>query len=173
MDATLTALGISFFSLLVAGLSLGWNIYRDVVLKPRLRVRFQVSTLVHPAMESRTYLDVSATNHGPGRVTCNMIHVKTASLWRTLTRRIKHGVIVGDWTNPMSAKLPKVLEVGDRATFLIPYDKDCFLSGETTHIGVLDSFGRTHWAGRRNVEEARAVYQKDFGQRKRNDRRVV
>ena len=125
MDATLAALGISFISLLVASLSLGWNIYRDVVLKPRMRVRFQVSTLVHPAMESRTYLDVSATNHGPGRVICNMIHFKTASLWRTLTRQVKHGVILGDWTNPLSAKVPKVLEVGERATFLIPYGKEC------------------------------------------------
>jgi hypothetical protein len=42
------ALGISFVSLVIASLSLGWNIYRDVVLKPRVRTRFQISKITGP-----------------------------------------------------------------------------------------------------------------------------
>ena len=35
MDNALIALCISIFSVLVASLSLGWNVYRDVILKPK------------------------------------------------------------------------------------------------------------------------------------------
>ena len=121
-------------SLLIAGLSLGWNVYRDIVLKPKLKVRFQVSTLFHPALPEKTYLNITGVNHGPGRVTCNMIDVKTV-IWRGLRRIVKHGVIPGDWSNPMSGSLPKTLEVGETTTLLLPYDESCFLSGDTTHIG--------------------------------------
>ncbi len=162
MDIHLTALGISFISLLIASLSLGWNIYRDVVLKPRVRAGFQVSNIVGPGVPTRTFLSLSAVNHGPGRVTCNMIHVRTAPLWRRLLRRVRHGVIIGDWTNPLSARLPRALEVGETATLLIPYDRDCFLSTGVTDVGILDSFGRSHWAPRRDLERARAQFRRDF-----------
>jgi hypothetical protein len=164
MDIQLTALTISFLSILLASLSLGWNIYRDVILKPRLRVRFQVSTVVHPALPSQTFLGLTAVNHGPGRITCNMIHVRTAPLWRSLLRAVKHGVVIGDWTNPLSGKLPKMLEVGETLTLLLPYEKRCFLSSDSTQIGILDSFGRSHWAPSHQVKEAREQYRKKFGE---------
>lgn len=163
MDIQLTALTISFVSILVAGLSLGWNIYRDVILKPRMRVRFQVSTIVHPALPSQTFLGLTTVNHGPGRITCNMIHVKTAPLWRRVLRSVKQGVIIGDWTNPLRGKLPKTLEVGETLTLLLPYEKRCFLSSDSTHIGIIDTFGRTHWAPRSQVKDARQQYVKKFG----------
>src|SRR6266850_3285487 len=127
MDRNTTALVVSAASLLISGLSLGWNIYREIALKARLRVSFQVSTMVHPALPTQRYLDLSIVNHGPGRVTCDIIVVKTSSLWRKLRRTVSHGVILGDWTNPLSAKLPKTLEIGERMTLLLPYEKRCFL----------------------------------------------
>jgi hypothetical protein len=167
MDANLTAIAISFVSLLFAGLSLGWNIYRDVILKPKMKVRFQISTIVTaggPAIPRPSFLNITAVNHGPGRVTCNMIHVRTAPLWRRLLRKIKHGVIIGDWTNPLSGKLPATLEVGQTLNLFLPYDKECFLASEVTHVAITDSFGRSHWAPRRDLDSARKLYHKEFGQ---------
>lgn len=163
MDATLTALTISFISLLLAGLSLGWNVYRDVVLKPRLRVRVQISAIVQPDLPSQTFLSITAVNHGPGRVTCSTIHAKTAPLWRRILRKVKHAAIIGDWTNPLSGKLPKALEVGEALTLLLPYEARCFLKDDFTHIGILDSFGRSHWAPCDQLEAARQRYEKKFG----------
>jgi hypothetical protein len=167
MDAHLTALGISFVAVIIAAFSLGWNIYRDVVLKPRLRVHFQVSTLVtpgQPQIPKRTFLDITSVNHGPGRIVCSMIHARLkTSIWRRLRRKPRQGVIPGDWTNPISGKLPSTLEVGQKLVLLLPYQQDCFLKeADVTKIGVLDTFGRTHWAPRQNLYYAQRQYQKDF-----------
>jgi len=59
---------VSGLSFLMAGLSLGWNIYRDVILKPRLKIVFGVFSLVGRGVQKQTYLMVKATNHGPGAI---------------------------------------------------------------------------------------------------------
>lgn len=176
MDANLTAIGISFFSLLLAGLSLGWNIYRDVILKPKLKVCFQISTIVtvgRPGSPTPTFLSITGVNHGPGRLTCNMLHVRTAPLWRRLLRMVKHGVIPGDWSNPLSGKLPSSVDVGQTLTLLLPYDRESFLGSAMTHIGILDSFGRTHWAPRKQLDLAREQFRKDFGQHEPSSKPVA
>ena len=43
---TWTPIAISLVSLLLAGVALGWNVYRDIVLKARVRVRFGVYRVV-------------------------------------------------------------------------------------------------------------------------------
>ncbi len=166
MDIHLTALGISFLAVVIAAFSLGWNVYRDVILKPNLRVHFQVSTIVtpgHPEIPQRTFLDITSVNHGPGQIVCSMIHVRLkTSLWRRLRRKPRQGVIPGVWTNPISGKLPSTLDVGQKLVLLLPYERDCFLSTDVTKVGILDTFGRTHWAPSRNLNDARQEYRKDF-----------
>ncbi len=79
------AILISIFSLMLAMLSLGWNIYRDVILKPRLKIRYELKTLVRPGSSSReNYIVLSATNYGPGKIRCDMIHFKNQTLLNTL-----------------------------------------------------------------------------------------
>jgi len=43
---------------------------------------------------------------------------------------------------------------------LIRYKRDCFLKGDSTHIGLSDSFGRIHWASKKDVKKARQAFQK-------------
>jgi len=40
------ALFISFGSLLIAAISLGWNVYRDVIRNPKLVVRLMVGAII-------------------------------------------------------------------------------------------------------------------------------
>ncbi len=63
------AIVISIMSVMIAGLSLGWNIYRDIVLKAKVKVSFGIVMLVSRGGSARPeYVNVTATNFGPGSV---------------------------------------------------------------------------------------------------------
>ncbi len=157
------ATGISLFALLVSAISLGWNIYRDVILKARVKVRFSLSSLYNEKFKKpMDFLVLTATNFGPGRITLNMITLMEAPLWRRLLRCQKTAVMIYDYENPFSTRLPIKIEVGDKAELLIRWEKECFLGKPTTHIGLSDSFGRVHWAPAADVRKARAEYRNEF-----------
>src|SRR5690349_10687798 len=118
-------IGISLLSFCLASFSLGWNIYRDVILKARVRVRFAIVSLVSPGRsvgESERFLKIGVTNRGPGKVRIHMITGRVAPLWRRLFRRVHHFVILNDYTNPLNPQLPLMLEVGEEATLLLRYN---------------------------------------------------
>lgn len=164
MDRNDIAIVVSVMSLSVAALSLGWNIYRDVVVKAKVKVTFGVRVIIHASMPERpTFLNISLTNFGPGVVTLSMIQMKNAPLWRRLLRKTEHAIIMHDYENPLSGKLPKRLEVGERLDLLLAYSKECFLRANCTHIGVSDFFGRVHWAPRSHLRKAKQDYAKAFG----------
>lgn len=158
---------ISLISVLLAGLSIGWNIYRDVLLKPKLRVDISISSLIGPDLPAdpreTEHIAVSAVNHGPGgAIICQGLHMKDASLWRRIRRKTKHYWVIHDWKNPLSDQFPKVLQVGERINLMLPFEEKCLLKSEPTHIGIGDSFGRTHWVPRRQVKEVNANYRERF-----------
>jgi hypothetical protein len=153
---------ISFFSLAVAAFALGWHIYRDVILKPRLKVRVSVSYLLTRGLPEReTHVAVSGTNFGPGPVHCNTVVLRNAPVWRRLLRRVEYAVAFHDYQHPMSGCLPSKLEVGEGLNLLFPYKPDCFLGQRYTHVGISDSFGRAHWARRKDFKSARAAFRRD------------
>ena len=157
------ALVVSIFSVIVASLALGWNVYRDVVLKAHVDVSFAVITIIHESLPHRPqYLNLKVTNFGPGPVNISTIVAKDAPLWRRLLRKIRWAMITPDYTNPMSARLPSKIEVGDKIELLLPYDRHAFLKDGFTHIGVSDYFGRNHWAPGRQLKRAYETWRKDF-----------
>ncbi|MBN2654975.1 MAG: hypothetical protein JXR79_07705 [Nitrospirae bacterium] len=163
MPVEYIALLISIFSVLVAAFSLGWNIYRDIILKAKVKVSFAVITIIHETMPDRPqFLNIKATNFGPGPVTINMICLKESNAWRRLFRKTKYGIITSDCTDPLSSKLPAKIEVGDKIDLFLPYNKDSFLSLHFNHVGINDCFGRDHWAPRRDFKKAYAEWSKDF-----------
>jgi hypothetical protein len=94
------ALILSSSSLGVSVFVLGWNVYRDVVLKARVRVRLQLSFIAHGSYESPTKISIVATNLGPGKIICSGIHAQVAPVWRRLLRKIKYAYIMWDYTDP-------------------------------------------------------------------------
>ena len=164
MPVEYIALVVSIFSVLFAALSLGWNIYRDIILKARVDVSFSIVEIIHVSIPERpSYLNIKVTNFGPGPVSINMICVKEAQLWRRIMRKTKFGVITQDYTNAMSSKLPAKIEVGDKIELFLSYDRNCFLRGSHfTHIGVNDYYGRVHWAPKRDLTKAYSGWKKDF-----------
>jgi hypothetical protein len=157
------AIIISLISASIAGLSLGWNIYRDVILKPKLEIFFGIRSLVGPGIGGTPeYLVLTATNFGPGTTTATMIYTEETSLWKKLLRKTKHAVVIHDYKNPLSGTLPKKLEVGDKLDLLLPYNEECFLRKNWNRVGLYDIFGRFHSAKWNQIREARKRWINDF-----------
>jgi hypothetical protein len=165
--APLIALCVSILALIASSLSLGWNIYRDVVLKPRLRVTFGIKSLLRTDEDYRLsqmgppLLRLEATNHGPGAVVCCGAVARTVSFPRSLFTA-SYGFIVPDLEHPLCFKPNHRLAVGDTMQFIFPYQKECFLANMPKRIGIRDSFGRMHWAPRKDLKSALRDYQKAF-----------
>jgi hypothetical protein len=154
---------LSFFSILISGLALGWNIFRDVILKPRLKVRFSISKLAMQGVDEHpTFLRLSATNWGPGAIICNMIVYKYRPWFGFLKWNKEQGVVLYDYSNRLNEKLPKKMEVGDSMDQLLKYEANSVLSQKITHIGFVNSFGRQHFSPRKDVKEALNKFKKDF-----------
>jgi hypothetical protein len=163
MSKESVAILISIASILLASLSLGWNIYRDIILKARLKVRFMVGVLHHPNFNKPLErLIVSTTNFGPGKIKCTMLFIKDSSFWKKITHKTKLAVLIHDYTDPLSGNFPCELDIGDGRDFLLQFSEDCFLSKDWTHIGIKDSYSRIHWAPKKNVNVARQEYMKKF-----------
>lgn len=160
---SIVAIIISIVSVIIGGLALGWNIYRDVVLKPRLKVTFGVRIIIQSGVpEQLKFLILSVTNHGPGLVKINMVSIRRTSFWLKIVRKGDYAVITMLSKFPYNAKLPVKLEVGDRVDLLLDYEKNCFLKENYTHIGIRDSFGRVHWANKKDLKMAYKSYHADF-----------
>lgn len=157
---------VSIVALVVAALALGWNIYRDVVLRARVKVRLAVVQIISGsegvAASGPSYIRLLVTNLGPGPVQIDGIAGMIAPWWRRLFRGRQYFVVLQDHTNPLSTQLPRRLQVGENATVLLPHEQRSFLNGAVTHFGVSDSFGRAHYAPKRDLRESKKHHRKDF-----------
>ena len=158
MDKADVALIISALSAGIALFTLGWNIYRDIVLRPRLKITFFIGDTT-PSPDARpNFVVISGTNFGPGITTVRMVHTRKTSLWRRLRNKVINGIVL-----TQGAVLPKRLEVGESVQILFPYDKDCFLKEDWNRVGLCDTFNKTHWATPNSVKNARKKWIDNFG----------
>ena len=158
MSAGEIALLISFGSLVIAAISLGWNIYRDIVLKPTLRVRLMVGQIVHATFpENLGRVVVTITNFGPGKSEANMLLLRKTSLWQRLCRKQVLAILRPD-DDPLSGKLPAPLDVGQKVNLTFRFGPDVFLLKDFTQIGISDPFGRAYWCPRRDYRRAQISY---------------
>jgi len=149
----------SVISLAFSVFALGWNFYRDVILKPRLQVLIGVQAIVGQHGVEGTFITLSAVNFGPGVIHLNGIYLKESSVWKRLRRKVKHGFI-RDMVreNPSVWTLPCKLEVADKATFLLRLELSRFLTEAWNYVGLGDTFGRVHWASKCSLAHARKEY---------------
>jgi hypothetical protein len=140
------ALLISVVSVSLAAAALGWTIYRDVFSKPRAKVN-AVLCIVTGEQKPRHFINVTITNFGPGPLRLDALHIRYrdglwfASPWD------RHAIVLDDTRAAhLSATLPTKLDVGERASLLYTWDEKCFAELALTGVGVVDSFGRNHWA---------------------------
>lgn len=158
MSSGQVALLISFGSLIVAAISLGWNVYRDVIRKPKLAVRLLVGAIIYSREDHANRIVVTITNFGPGKTTANMLQLRKSSLWRRIFRRQRFADLIHDYTDSISGRLPAPLEVGDKVNLTFRFGPDLFLLQDFTQLGISDSFNRVYWCKRSNYHEAQRNY---------------
>lgn len=163
MTAGEIAISISICSVFLSAISLGWNIYRDVILKAKVKATIGICQIVQQGLSpSPTVISTRATNHGPGPVQLEIVNIKDTSLLKKIFKKEKFGVVLHDWQNPLSGRLPHKLEVGESISMHFPYDEDCMLKKGWSHIGISDSFDRVHWANSKLVKFANRKWKEDF-----------
>jgi hypothetical protein len=160
-DIALLALVVSAFSLLVSGASFGWSVYKEVALRGRVKVYLSVGTILGSDGANEQRVWIRCTNHGPGSV-------KLESLRCTFVRidggkpTTGYAIMMHGWDHHGSSELPKKLEQGETATYLLPYTTDSFLGYDLNTVYVTDSFERKHMASRADVRSARKQFVADF-----------
>jgi hypothetical protein len=152
------ALLISFGSLLIAAVSLGWNVYRDVVRKPKLVIRLMVGAIIFSKEKHADRVVVTITNFGPGKSIAKMLQLRKTSSWRWLFRQQRFAALLHDYVDTLSGRLPIPLEVGDSVDLTFRFGPDLFLLHDFTHIGISDAFGRVYWCERSNYRQAQKQY---------------
>ena len=106
MEASEIAISISIFSVITATLSLGWNIYRDIILKSRVKVSARImAVVIEDCKEHPEYLIVSAINHGPVKINLKSINMKNTSLIRWLTKKQEYAFVIYKPENNMGSQL--------------------------------------------------------------------
>ena len=149
--------------MLLAAVSLGWNIYRDVILKPRVVVSFGQRNIIGAGECSPNFIVINAVNLGPGPVTLNAVVLRDTSILKKLTRKQRYAILLHDDQNPYSTKMPSKLEVGESINLFVNYDDECFIKSHFSDLGISDSFCRTNWASRNYMRELRGKWLKDYG----------
>jgi hypothetical protein len=163
------ALVISILSALIALFSLGWNIWSKFIYpKPKVSVAFNYMDVIGGgALDGEHILTLNATNMGPIPVTLYSALVRTKRRWflrAWFSRKRTYGLLnplhnypaqTNHTIGPFSGGLPKTLAVGEQFSIhLIPAHEE-LARDHYDRIGFNDTFGRMHWAPKRNVIRTR------------------
>jgi hypothetical protein len=160
------AIVIAVVSLSIAMLTLGWTIYRDAIQKPRFRVSVAIKSIYQAGSEpDGPYVFVEALNLGPLPNRIGMVYARN-SWWQRQIKRNKHyAFIYPDFAHIAASPADTRIEVGDKGTFVFPYDQESFLKMDFDRIGVADGYGHMHWSSRAQMQKLRKQYREDFSDR--------
>jgi hypothetical protein len=154
------ALLISLGSMLVAATSLGWNVYRDVIRKPKLRITLLVGGIIFSQEKHAERVVVTITNFGPGKTEAKMLQLRKSSFWRRLFRQQEYAALLHDWEDSLSGRLPVSLDIGEKVDLTFRFTPNLFLTHDFTQIGISDPFGKVYWCKRLDFRRAQESYKK-------------
>ncbi|RUW01104.1 MULTISPECIES: hypothetical protein [unclassified Mesorhizobium] len=174
------ALVISLMSACISAAGFVWNVWSKFIYpKAKVRTSFSVMTVISKAGESPPFLNLSATNYGPGAVTLYAAVVRPKEEQGTLPYFLRTLFKVGseygllnplanfplqlDFTEgPFSGGLPKNIEVGESFSVRLGFKHQSLRDDNIVDVGFEDTFGRRHWAPRRQVRTVIARIRRDF-----------
>lgn len=154
----------STVAIVLSAIAIGWNIYRDAIQKPKFRVSIALKSIHQMGKEpDGPHIFVEALNMGPLPNRANSVFARPSWFGRKIRKRLS-AYISPDWNHMAATKPAQRIEVGDTATFVFPFAKECFLSDKFAFVGVSDGYGRTHWAPRKQLRNVQAKYRQKFGE---------
>jgi len=141
IDYAAVAIVISICALMVSCFSLGWNIYRDIIAKPRFRVSLRIGRWTYST--KRIYapdLDLAVVNFGPGLLVVRNAVIRTRpAFWSWLENDSSIELVLAE-------NLSAELEKGQRVIIQVPNLHECILDKRPFGIGIRDACGRIRWA---------------------------
>jgi hypothetical protein len=146
---------ISVIALVISVGSLVWNIYREILLKPRMRVRFWFSQIIMPARVTAPFLKLSVLNLGPGSNTVVGARVRVRPFFLSWFREENPATAIHNFNDPFCATLPAKMAPGETIMITFPIEGNRILDPKVLRIGIEDSFNRFHWAPRKDLKRAR------------------
>lgn len=161
METADWALAISLCSFVVSLAGFVWNVWSKFIYpKPKVRVTFSVNMMVDDSGPGPEFLSLSATNYGPGPVTLHSAIGRAKGSWL----RKKHFIMNPlhnfplqlDFTiGPFSGGLPKKIEPGESFSAYFVLKHEALRDEPVIDVGFSDTFGRSHWAARKQVKQVR------------------
>lgn len=155
------AIVLSSLSLLISGAALGWNVYKELGLRARVRVALQNSQIaLHKSRPLVKRVTLSITNLGPGKCRANGLHLrKTAPWWRFWARsENQYAFLLHDYEDPLCPKFPCELEAGENVILTFRPELDIFFYKPWQQIGVADSFGVIHWCSKKHFAQIKTEF---------------
>ena len=157
-----TALWISFASAAISATALGWNIYRDILARPRVKI--QVSPCLTSEDGKACALCLSFTNIGPAPISISSIAAfRRNGLFRIrktcgfmITTGIRFRIITSgkersfETLNP----LPVKMDIGDCLDLFLNSESAEMICKSWERVGVCDSTGRRILCSRRALRKA-------------------
>lgn len=163
MDKNTFAVFVSFASLLMAAFAVGWNVYRDIIQKPKLKLSlmfgFIATADADPKSDAYRRVILTVTNFGPGKTAAKTIMLRQSSLLKRLFKKAKRAFMMPDYEDPYSGKIPVKLEVGEEVTLTFRIADNLFLlKDDLDQIGITDPFGNTHWCKKSDYKRVKSEY---------------
>ena len=151
---------ISGGALLVAAFALGWNVFRDVIQKPRLRVRVGHHSIVQQGVGVLAeVVSVDVVNLGPGPATASSIFARDYTGFLGRFAQDRGGLhLIPMQVHGSGSSLPCRLEVGERRSFFGTWGEGSLAAEDFTHLWVIDTLGRRHKAPKKDVRELQRAW---------------
>ena len=155
------ALAISILSFVVALGGFIWNVWSKFIYpKPRVRVKCAFVHIIELGRpETNDAVSLIAVNHGPIDVTLRTSLLVKRNWFGVSTG---YGILKPLFNYPAekrtlgpSTGFPKKLAVGEQFSVLFIPNHSSIASDEWSQIGFDDTFGRIHYARRRDLKETR------------------
>lgn len=174
------ALLISLLSASVSAASFIWNVWSKFIYpKAKVRTSFSVMNVISNAGQSPPFLNLNATNYGPGAVTLHAAVIRPKEEQGSLPYFLRplfrvgsrYGLLnpLADFPNrmdftegPFSGGLPKKLDVGETFSARLGFRHQSLRDEDVLDVGFEDTFGRHHWAPRRQVRGVIARIRREF-----------
>ncbi|MBY5850583.1 hypothetical protein [Rhizobium ruizarguesonis] len=157
------ALIISLLSFCVSVAGFVWNVWSKFIFpKAKVQVHFSVNNLIQEwEPEDHQMLVLHATNFGPGEIILHMaIGRARPSYFKKLTHFILNPlhnfpVELDRTLGPFSGGLPKKIQPGESHSAYFVLFHEGLREQPIVDVGFSDTFGRSHWATRKQVAAVR------------------
>jgi len=144
---------VALVGLIIASISLGWNILNEIRKQPRARITVMVAKLIqtgNPISEKDNYFHITISNLGTRPILIKGIASLNYKWWWPPFKK--------QWYIIVPEKLPIYLKDGEDHYESFPYNLMQFkelLDRHIQRIVVWDSGGCYHWVSRRQMREFR------------------